>query len=276
MFTAGERYQRRALHERYGGQRQGGISTPSLKPLIFLFTGEQGAAYGYHDGPQPDGTFWYTGEGQVGDMQMERGNRAIREHKANDKSLHLFEYVSSGQVLYVGEAIYLRSHVEAAPDRAGTPRQAIVFELALTEGSEHAGVAGDLTDPAPREARWWSMPLAALRQLAQTAGAEGTTAQQRKVRTYERSEAVRVYVLRCAEGQCEGCGNDAPFLRKDGRPYLEPHHLRRRADGGPDHPRWVAALCPNCHRRVHSGADGKDVNRRLGEHLATLEPDHDP
>jgi hypothetical protein len=40
-------------------------------------------------------------------------------------------------------------------------------------------------------------------------------------------------------------------------PNLEPHHIRRLADGGPDHPRWVAALCPTCHRRVHHGVDGK-------------------
>ena len=173
---------------------------------------------------------------------------------------------------YISDAIYLRSHLEATPDRDGTPRQAIVFELALTESPEHAGIADDLTDPAPREGRWWKMPLAALRELAEAAGADGTTAQQRKVRTQERSEAVRVYVLRRAAGHCEGCRHEAPFLRKDGRPYLEPHHLRRRADGGPDHPRWVAALCPNCHRRVHSGADGKVFNERIGEHLATLEP----
>src|ERR1700746_1774493 len=24
---------------------------------------------------------------------------------------------------------------------------------------------------------------------------------------------------------------------------------RRLSDGGPDHPRWVVAVCPNCHRR---------------------------
>lgn len=43
----------------------------------------------------------------------------------------------------------------------------------------------------------------------------------------------------------------APFRTQDGQPYLEPHHIRRLSDGGPDDPRWVAGLCPNCHRRAH-------------------------
>jgi hypothetical protein len=34
--------------------------------LIFIFTGESGETYGYRDEFRPDGTFWYTGEGQTG------------------------------------------------------------------------------------------------------------------------------------------------------------------------------------------------------------------
>jgi hypothetical protein len=61
---------------------------------------------------------------------------------------------------------------------------------------------------------------------------------------------VKAYVLRRANGCCEACGEEAPFVRKDGTPYLEPHHTRRVADGGPDHPAWVAAICPTCHRQI--------------------------
>jgi hypothetical protein len=60
---------------------------------------------------------------------------------------------------------------------------------------------------------------------------------------YERSPAVRAYVLSRSRGGCEACGREAPFRRKDGSPYLEPHHAHRVADGGPDHPAWVGALC---------------------------------
>lgn len=90
-------------------------------------------------------------------------------------------------------------------------------------------------------------------------------------RTYRRSEVVREYVLRAADGVCQGCGEDAPFVGEDGEPYLEVHHLHRRSDGGADHPDNVVALCPNCQRWVHYGEDGEEFNRELIE--VTEQPD---
>ncbi len=43
-------------------------------------------------------------------------------------------------------------------------------------------------------------------------------------------------------------------------------------DGGPDDPRSVIAVCPNCHRRSHHGADGGDFNEQLKVRLAMIEP----
>ena len=78
-----------------------------------------------------------------------------------------------------------------------------------------------------------------------------------------RSEAIRLYVLRRANGTCEACGDLGPFRTPDGSLYLEPHHTRRVADGGPDHPSNVMAVCPNCHRRAHHGDDAKRFNSSL-------------
>ena len=64
MFIQGHVYRRSELHDRYGGQRQGGISTPSQHQFILLFTGESGEQHGYADDWSADGLFFYTGEGQ--------------------------------------------------------------------------------------------------------------------------------------------------------------------------------------------------------------------
>ena len=58
--------------------------------------------------------------------------------------------------------------------------------------------------------------------------------------------------------------------RADGSPYLEPHHIRRLADDGPDHPRWVAAVCPTCHRHIHHGAGGPEMNASLAEAVGRI------
>src|SRR5262249_9376894 len=116
-FVPGEVYRRTELHRQVGGQRYGGISTPARHPYVFLVTGLSGIQYGYRDGFRPNGLFWYTGEGQVGNMRMIGGNAAIRNHLRTGKTLHLFEDVNEGMLLYVGEVVYVGHHIEAAPDR---------------------------------------------------------------------------------------------------------------------------------------------------------------
>lgn len=271
-FTVGQRYRRTWLHDEYGGQRQGGISTPSAIAAVFLFTGESGAVHGYEDRYLEDGTFLYTGEGQVGDMEMNKGNLAIRDHVADGKRLLLFRDVGGGEVTYEGDAVYLGHHVEKRPDRKGNWRNAYVFELAVEDPAHRARTEGVAPAAEVPPSKLWRMGMGELRDQALTSSSKKVTSKERRSVVRLRSEAIKVYVRRRAGGTCEGCGEPAPFEDKQGRPYLEPHHVTRVADGGPDHPGHVIALCPNCHRRVHSGKDGAEYNDRLKERLLELEP----
>ena len=71
---------------------------------------------------------------------------------------------------------------------------------------------------------------------------------------YERNADVVAEVPKRANGQCERCGNPAPFARKsDGSPYLEVHHIQTLASGGLDIVANAQAICPNCHRHAHYG-----------------------
>jgi 5-methylcytosine-specific restriction protein A len=110
-----------------------------------------------------------------------------------------------------------------------------------------------------------------LRRAALEGPAEGGTSNDARRTVYHRSAAVRVYVLRRADGACEGCGSDAPFTTRAGRPYLEPHHTRRISDGGPDDPASVIALCPTCHRRAHYATDAISYNDQLIARLLVIE-----
>lgn len=95
-------------------------------------------------------------------------------------------------------------------------------------------------------------------------------------RTYRiASLIIHELVLRRAGGICEGCSQDAPFLRVNGTPYLEPHHTLHRADDGPDHPDTVIALCPTCHSRVHHAQNGKHFNELLERRLRTTIKERD-
>ena len=270
MFEIGRIYKRKEeIHGVYGGQGQGGISTPSKHAMVLVFTSDAGENYGYQDKFRPDGTFWYTGEGQVGDMEMIRGNAAVRDHAEAGKQLHLFEYVKRAHVRYIGEAQCVGHHIEERPDREGNTRNAIIFHLALlpaaaNEVQEPKGSYGNT--PKPNR----NLSLSELRKLALQTVSETASRQQVIQNTAVRSEAIRLYALKRSRGTCEGCSAPAPFQGKEG-PFLEVHHLLRLSDGGPDHPANVIALCPNCHRRVHFGKDGSAYNEILIEVINGLE-----
>ncbi len=275
MFVTGHLYQRSEIHRRYGGQEQGGISTPADHQLVLLFTGESGKSYGYRDGWQSDGSFHYTGEGQVGDMKFKGGNIAIRDHVKNGEDLHLFQIEKDG-VRYVGQMLYAGHElVPNVPDRDKHPRTVLMFRLLPLESISdmRESVTGGISSSGQEipESWYWREPLGSVRAAALEQPLQSRDPIRTDRNVYHRSEAVRVYVLRRSNGLCEGCGSPAPFRTKDKRPYLEPHHIRRISDGGPDLPTWVVALCPTCHRRAHYAEDAEKYNEFLKAQARTLE-----
>jgi len=240
---------------------QGGISTPSGSPYIFIFTGESGEQFGYSDGFMDDGTFWYTGEGQEGDMEMVRGNLAIQDHMHKDKSILLFEYVRKAHVKFIGSATYIDHHIEQRPDRNGSMRNAIVFRLAVdVELSDDDGGATSIEAMSEKVSR--KLSIEELRSLALLKANRRATKKEIEKLVSVRSKAIKDYALARAAGTCEGCANPAPFMARSG-PFLEVHHIERLGDGGPDHPENVIAVCPNCHRRAHYSVDSTEYNDLL-------------
>lgn len=264
-------HRRRDIHARFGGQEQGGMITPANHKLIFLVTGNSGRQHGYEDHWAEDGsTFFYFGEGQTGDMRFTKGNLALRDHVTNGEDVHLFEEVPAkpGYLRYRGQMVCCGSTWVDAPDTQKTMRKAILFELAPLEAFSSAAEE-NLTESTVQELM--KDTVDELRRKALADSANHRTPVERRALVRMRSRAVRLYVLQRANGKCEGCGAAAPFTTVDGRPYLEPHHIRRLTDGGPDNPRWVAGICPNCHRRAHYSVDAAEYNTKLAEVVQELE-----
>lgn len=80
---------------------------------------------------------------------------------------------------------------------------------------------------------------------------------------YCRSPQVKAWVLQQACGKCELCKMDAPFIDKQGIPFLEVHHIVTLANGGPDIVENCVALCPNCHRKTHHGQEVDQLVAKL-------------
>lgn len=133
-LSVGEVIKRTELHIRYGGARYGGIEPSGRTPNVFLFTSPSGEDHGYFfDGLQEDGTYFYTGDGRIGDQHPDfGGNKAILESPDSGKALRLFESTKQkGFVRYLGEFMLDGQpfHYEYAPDPEGASRRVIVFHL---------------------------------------------------------------------------------------------------------------------------------------------------
>jgi hypothetical protein len=141
-LAVGARATRKALNADYGGGSQGGIIPSASTPNVLLFSDPTKAKrFGYdYDGWTADGThFLYTGEGQVDEQTLDKGNLAIVTHRERGKALRLFVAVDrvpgTGTLVheYVGEFEIDAAdpyHRAEALDRENTLRSVLVFRLA--------------------------------------------------------------------------------------------------------------------------------------------------
>lgn len=135
MFEKDKVYIRRELHDKYGGNRQGGISNCKNQQFIFVFTGKAGKSHGYEDGWSEDGYFYYTGEGQKGDMTFSKGNKALLKHDENNKKLYLFENQSKGNWKFIDELKLVDYNLFITPDTTGKQRKGIKFKFISISGN---------------------------------------------------------------------------------------------------------------------------------------------
>lgn len=275
QFTEGKLYKRTEIHDNFGGSRQSGISPSKKSPAIFIFSGKGGEQYGYKNHWSNDYKYYYyTGQGQVGDMDFTLGNKAIRDQMVDGRALYVFEEEPGpgGFYKYLGEMQYEGYEDKRGLDKEGNERRIIVFTLALIEVS---------TSPTEESAEVEELIVqnaddAGLSELRERAYAAVFPSQPDNrmvtIARHVRSQIVVAYALLRANGVCECCQTKAPFRRKNSRlPYLEVHHIDRLSDGGLDAPDRVAAICPNCHRNIHFGEDGAEINNQLRSRIKQLE-----
>lgn len=118
---------------------------------------------------------------------------------------------------------------------------------------------------AENEAIAFRLPSEYLASRAAAASSEPRVVESHGTQ-YIRDPYVAAYAKQLARGVCELCGQDAPFIGNAGDPYLEAHHVEWLSRGGVDAVENVAALCANCHRKMHildRSSDVDSLKRRL-------------
>ena len=138
---------------------------------------------------------------------------------------------------------------------------------------------GELGDPAPADFSPTDDPVDLQKRASRLQKAtfesppigNSTPAQSAAVSSrFCRSPAVVAYVMAESGGKCECCAQPAPFLTSAGVPFLEVHHVKPLAEGGPDTVDNAVAICPNCHRACHHAADKASIRDTLVQGIARL------
>jgi 5-methylcytosine-specific restriction protein A len=150
-------------------------------------------------------------------------------------------------------------------DHVGTNVSSIILRLL---GDLRLEAQQETSDVATLETR--AATLMAQGKVPKPKGAANPAKRSGTSTVYARSPDVVAWVLQEANGICDACTLPAPFISAAGRPYLEVHHVKRLADGGPDIVENAVALCPNCHRRLHHSVDAKSHLRALMKRCSRL------
>jgi 5-methylcytosine-specific restriction protein A len=199
-------------------------------------------------------TMNYTGMGLKGEQSLNfMQNKTLSESNTNDVAVHFFEvftekvYTYQGQVLLSGKPFQ-----EQQDDEDGNSRSVWIFPLRRTDNSTPVVPKVELDKILARKIKKAS--ALSLDELKSRASKSQSKPGSRvaTTTTYQRDANVVNYTLKRANGVCELCEQDAPFKKKNGEPYLEVHHVIQLAHGGEDTIDNAVALCPNCHRKMHS------------------------
>lgn len=200
-----------------------------------------------------NGILYYVGMGKIGD-QVLTGNQngTLYYSNTNGVEVHLFEVLQ--KTIYTYRGIVTLSdnpYTENQIDEEGKMRKVWVFPMKL-----HDKIEEQIQNPSVNEVIKLSNS-----ELIRRSEMNGSHRKNQKTETtiYYRDPYIKELVKRIAEGKCQFCGKEAPFIDKNNEPYLEEHHVKWLADGGTDTIDNVVAICPNCHRKMHILNEKKDV-----------------
>lgn len=133
--------------------------------------------------------------------------------------------------------------------KACTTVPAELLEFCRMNGRLDHPTPCSVCNPNPNYAA--DLDLGPLADKAATEGQAKPTKRKFEIERFNRSLNVSLLAKKLANGVCALCEEPAPFEDDDG-PFLESHHVVHLSRGGPDVISNVVALCPNCHRRMHS------------------------
>ena len=199
----------------------------------------------YHD-EWKDGVLHYTGMGKNGDQVLVGNQNGTLYHSdTNGVNVHLFEVLEKSVYTYKGIVKLAAQPYQAAQETFdGEMRSVWIFPVKPVLDIEEWAI-----EIMEKEAV--TLSNTELYKRVKVVKRESRKPRTVETKVYDRDPYLKELVKRIAEGKCQYCGEKAPFIDKNGEPYLEEHHVTWLARGGSDTIDNVVAVCPNCHTKAH-------------------------
>lgn len=219
----------------------------------------------YDDQWTDDGILNYTGMGTENDQSIAFAqNKTLTIAKREGIKVYLFESYKDNEYYYDGEVELAGTPYQSEEaDINGIIRKVIKFPLKRIDQSKPIII--DIEDIEKSESEKIKevrkFNVAEIKKRAKIAETDNVYTKEVKTMYRERNQYIAEYTKERANGICDLCGKEAPFKDKNGRPYLESHHVITLAENGPDAIYNTVAICPNCHRKIHVLHKQEDIDK---------------
>lgn len=263
-FVVGNKYTSHDIQSGFkSGFTSGMLSAPKTHSLVLISNHEPkvGLKSNPYEDKWIDGILHYTGRGQNGDQTLTRENEILANSPDSDITVYLFEVFKKPNYIYRGVVtlIDLPYTVEEY-DLSGHGRMVYKFPLKL-EADSYISVNDVMEKEIEESQKIRRQDISEVEKTAKRVSRINAEYEKnhkehnvsRKVTSnkYDRDPAITRYVKSLANGVCALCEQNAPFLDKNGEPYLHAHHIEYLVNGGVDTIENVVAVCPNCHEKIH-------------------------
>jgi len=221
----------------------------------------------YYEDKWEGNIFHYTGMGLTGDQRLDFSqNKTLAESSRNGVDVYLFEVFEKGKYVYQGQVELISTpYEEDQYDFNGEKRSVWIFPLKQINLKQPVAISEQVFHKKSKNREQQAKKLSEEELIKRVSIHKPKKVTQRTVsERYVRNEYIAEFVKRRANGSCQLCGNAAPFMDKTNRPFLEVHHINWLSKNGRDSVDNAAALCPNCHRKMHI-LDLKEDRERLHE-----------
>ncbi|NSL52794.1 HNH endonuclease [Calidifontibacillus erzurumensis] len=195
----------------------------------------------------------YTGMGKSGDQDLNfMQNKTLAESDTNGVEVHLFEVLVPTEYIYRGLVTLAdKPYQEIQKGEDGVPRKVWMFPLKLKSTSQAIPEETFKKYIKEKEKVAEKLSFTELKNRAEQNESDKVSKRKVSSNVYIRDPFIAEYAKRRANGICDLCDQQAPFTTKEGKPYLECHHIEWLSEGGSDTIENTVALCPNCHRKMH-------------------------